>query len=170
MTASASQTKGDTINHNALKHLIEANSVKIATATADGDTWTLTVVAGETKKTVMAKNSGKARIWRKLETLTKYLKGLGLDHFIIDATNFDPSQKSLQRPDSAAILKRTHQVHKTQSIKRVTIEDDSDVLSTDTKTKNRLISGRKKPLTDEVKERWEERRAKILKQENPRAK
>ena len=170
MTVSASQTKGDTINHNALKHLIEANSVKIATATADGDTWVLTVVAGEKKKTVMAKNSGKARIWRKLETLTKYLKGLGLDHFIIDATNFDPSQKSLQRPDSAAILKRTHQAHKTQSIKRVTIEDDSDVLATDTKTTNRLISGRQKPLTDEVKERWEERRAKILKQENPRAK
>ena len=170
MTVSASQTKGDNINHNALKHLIEANSVKIATATADGDTWILTVVAGETKKTVMAKNSGKARIWRKLETLTKYLKGLGLDHFIIDATNFDPSQKSLQRPDSAAILKRTHLAHKTQGIKRVAVEDNSDISSPESQATNRLISGKRKPLSDEVKERWEERRAKILKQENPRAK
>jgi hypothetical protein len=174
MTASTSQTKSNTINHNALKHLIEAHSVKVATAMAEGDTWILTVVAGDTKKTVMAKNSGKARIWRKLETLTKYLKGLGLDHFIIDATNFDPSQKSLQRPDSAAILKRTHQAHKVQRIKSPQMEDILEVETTDTPiteslTPHRLIAGRK-PLSDEVKERWEERRAKILKQENPRAK
>ncbi len=179
MIDSKPQTKpntSNTINHNALKHLIEAHSVKVATAVAEGDTWILTVVAGDIKKTVMAKNSGKARIWRKLETLTKYLKGLGLDHFIIDATNFDPSLKSLQRPDSAAILKRTHQVHKTQRIKNPQIEDVLNVEPqpqgasiTAALTSNRLIAGRK-PLSDEVKERWEERRAKILKQENPRAK
>lgn len=169
-----SQTKHNTINHNALKHLIEAHSVKVATARAEGDTWILTVVAGDVTKTVMAKNSGKARIWRKLETLTKYLKGLGLDHFIIDATNFDPTQKSLQRPDSAAILKRTHQAHKIQRIKSPQSEDvlnvePADDSATEELTTNRLIAGRK-PLSDEVKERWEERRAKILKQENPRAK
>ncbi len=90
-TTPESRTKHNTINHNALKHLIEANSVKSATAVAEGDTWILQVVAGDTKKTVMAKNSGKPRIWRKLETLTKYLKGLGLDYFIIDASNFDPT-------------------------------------------------------------------------------
>jgi hypothetical protein len=173
MTVSKSQNKRNTINHNALKHLIEAHSVKVATATAEGDTWILTVVAGDIKKTVMAKNSGKARIWRKLETLTKYLKGLGLDHFIIDASNFDPSQKSLQRPDSAAILKRTHQAHKTQSNKRLHPEDGSsnearEGSATEVLT-SRLIPSRK-PLSDEVKERWEERRAKILQQENPRAK
>jgi len=165
MTDSKSQTKRSTINHNALKHLIEAHSVKVATAMAEGDTWILTVVAGDIKKTVMAKNSGKARIWRKLETLTKYLKGLGLDHFIIDATHFDPLQKSLQRPDSAAILKRTHQAHKAQGDKGELVEAPA----TEALTTNRLIVGRK-PLSDEVKERWEERRAKILKQENPRAK
>ncbi len=167
-------TKSNTINHNALKHLIEAHSVKVATARAEGDTWILMVVAGDVTKTVMAKNSGKARIWRKLETLTKYLKGLGLDHFIIDATNFDPSQKSLQRPDSAAILKRTHQAHKVQRIKspqsvNALDAEPSDISTTERLTTRRLVSGRK-PLSDEVKERWEERRAKILKQENPRAK
>ena len=147
-----SESKRNTINHNALKHLIEANSVKSATAVAEGDTWILQIVAGDTKKTVMAKNSGKARIWRKLETLTKYLKGLGLDYFIIDASHFDPSLKSLQRPDSSAILKRTHKAHQSQ------VDNEP-----------RPILG-KKQLTDDVKEKWEERRAKILQQENPRAK
>ncbi|MEE9445539.1 MAG: hypothetical protein V3V19_07730 [Cocleimonas sp.] len=153
METSESKVKRNTINHNALKHLIEANSVKSATAVAKNDTWFLQVVAGDTKKTVMAKNSGKPRIWRKLETLTKYLKGLGLDYFIIDASNYDPSIKSLQRPDSAAILKRTHKAHKSQEVQEP-----------------RPILGRKQLADDAVKEKWEERRAKILQQEDPRAK
>ncbi len=165
MVTSKLLSKSNTINHNALKHLIEAQSVTSATATAQGDIWILTVVAGDAAKTVMAKNSGKARIWRKLETLTKYLKGLGLDHFIIDASDFDPSQKSLQRPDSAAILKRTHQAHKIKNSKNT----KDHAVKEETQTANRLIVS-KKPLPDEVKVRWEERRAKILKEENPRAK
>lgn len=142
------------VNHNALKHLIEAGSITSATAIAEGDTWFLTVIAGDTVKTVMAKNSGKARMWRKLETLAKYLKGLGLEQFSIDSANYDPSLKSLQRPDSAAILKRTHSAHKSQE---------------DSERSSRLRAGSKR-LSTEVKERWEERRAKILQQENPRAK
>ena len=158
ITSATPKTNQSTVNHNALKHLIEANSVKSATAVADGDTWILQVVAGDTKKTVMAKNSGKPRMWRKLETLTKYLKGLGLDYFIIDASHFDPSLKSLQRPDSSAILKRTHKAHKSQ-----TTEEPQ-------KRGARPILGRKQLTDDVVKEKWEQRRAKILQQEDPRAK
>ncbi len=145
----------DTINHNALKHLIEANAVSSAYATADGDIWSLKVLVGDNKKTVMAKNSGEARKWRKLDTLAKYLKQIGLNSFEINVTNFDPTVKSLKRPDSASTLKRTHrEAH--QSFKEKT-QKTAQLFSEDT-------------ALERVKEKWEERRSRILKEENPRAK
>lgn len=142
------------INHNALKLLIEANAVDSAITIANADQWTLSIVFGGTKKIILAKNSGKARIWRKLDTLAKYLSGLGINHFETDLANYDPSQKTLTRPDSAAILKRTHESHRSQQEK----EDIQEA----------IIAIDKKASPDKVRVNWEQRRARILKQENPR--
>lgn len=142
----------NTLNHNALTHLVEANAINSATATADGDTWALNILVGDTDKTVMAKNSGKARIWRKLDTLARYLQKMGINKFQIDVSNYDPSQKSLTRPDSASTLKRTHRAHKSfqqQSFNQIASTEQSS--------------------EQQVREKWEERRAKILREENPRA-
>lgn len=149
------------INHNALTHLIEAGAVSSATAKADGDIWSLVIHAGDFEKTVMAKNSGKARVWRKLDTLAKYLQEAGLDKFEIDLSEYDPTQKSLRRPDSASTLKRTHQAHK--SMQRQTEMQKHHIEKPEfTNNTDRAIQA--------AKEKWEERRAKILQQENPRAK
>ncbi len=113
------------INHNALTHLIEANAVSVVIVKAVGDTWALTVQVGDTLKIVMAKNSGKPRVWRKLDTLAKYLKDLGIEKFHTDVSKYDPSQKSLRRPDSANTLKQTHKSH--QSLQQQTLEIDSRV-------------------------------------------
>jgi len=144
------------INHNALKLLIEAGAVESATAIANADHWALNITFGDTEKTILAKNSGKARIWRKLDTLAKYLSGLGINSFQTDLTHYDPSQKTLTRPDSAAILKRTHEAHRTQQEE----EEIQEILS--------VID--KKASPEKVKVNWEQRRARILKQENPRVK
>ena len=101
------------INHNALTHLVEADAVSLVTAKAIGDTWALFVQVGDNLKVVMAKNSGKPRVWRKLDTVAKYLKELGVDKFDTDVSTYDPSQKSLRRPDSANTLKQTHKSHQT---------------------------------------------------------
>ena len=149
----------DGINHSALKLLIEAGAVKTITATADADQWTLNIGFGESEKTVLAKNSGKARVWRKLDTLAKYLSGLGIIVFKINMQDYDPSQKTLTRPDSAATLKQAHKAHKTQQEKTAIeptiqhVTELSDDLS-----------------ADKVKVSWEERRARILQQEDPRVK
>lgn len=140
------------INHNALIHLVEAGAVSAAIAAADGDIWTLTISTGEFKKTVMAKNSGKPRVWRKLDTLAKYLQKIGLSKFEIDITNYDAEQKSLRRPDSAANLKLTHQSHKSRATTRLLKAETSENPSSASK----------------IKEKWEERRARILAEENPR--
>ena len=167
-----------TINHNALTHLIEAGAVSIAKANADGDTWTLTIFAGDTAKIVMAKNSGKARVWRKLDTLAKYLQNIGLENFEINLTDYDPSKKSLRRPDSANTLKKTHQAHKSfqkQTAQKV-VETNSKppIIPAPTgvvKQSSHLeFTNNTDRAIQTAKERWEERRAKILQKEDPRAK
>lgn len=144
------------INHNALKLLIEACAVDSATVIANADRWALNITFGGTEKTILAKNSGKARIWRKLDTLAKYLSALGIYSFKTDLTHYDPSKKTLTRPDSAAILKQTHEAHRSQQEKEA-IQEPLSMID-------------KKASPDSVKANWEQRRARILKQENPRVK
>ncbi len=178
------------INHNALTHLVEAGAVSIAHAKAMGDTWALTVVVGDTNKVVMAKNSGKPRVWRKLDTLAKYLKDLGMDNFSIDVSDYDPSQKSLRRPDSASTLKQTHKAHqslqKAGQIPGLTSASSKPEMKVNVQTEKPQVEQQadieseeaanavKLNATDraiqQAKERWEHRRAKILQESDPRAK
>ena len=185
--------KKNQINHNALTHLVEADAVSIAIAKAVGDTWVLTVQVGDTLKIVMAKNSGKPRVWRKLDTLAKYLKDLGVDKFHTDVSKYDPSQKSLRRPDSANTLKRTHKSHQSllQSTETTKQESSSDPELKPSPELKVNIQPLQEPFEPEsefadvsdpvkmnsadkaiqlAKERWENRRAKIVQEENPRAK
>ena len=174
------------INHNALTHLVEAGAVSVVIVKAVGDTWALTVQVGDTLKIVMAKNSGKPRVWRKLDTLAKYLKDLGIDKFHTDVSKYDPSKKSLRRPDSANTLKQTHKSH--QSLQQQTPHEV--VQKSEPKLTVNIQPEYQQPTpeiesfdvteavptnpTDKAiqlaKERWEQRRAKILHEENPRAK
>ncbi len=194
--------KKNQINHNALTHLVEADAVSVVIVKAVGDTWALTVQVGDSLKIVMAKNSGKPRVWRKLDTLAKYLKDLGIEKFHADVSKYDPSQKSLRRPDSAKTLKQTHKSH--QSLQQPLQEppqQSTPIPATEVAEHEPVSEYIPEPLlkvnvqpqqaqpeiddvdvTDAVKvnptdkaiqlakERWEHRRAKILQEENPRAK
>jgi len=156
--------KKNQINHNVLIHLVEANSVSKFTIKATGDTWTLTVQVGDALKIVMAKNSGKPRVWRKLDTVAKYLKGLGVTNFNTDVSEYDPLKKSLRRPDSANTLKQAHQSHQTlqkrNQVKELDVNIENSVVKKDPVKKN---------ATDKAmqiaKERWEHQRAKLLEEE-----
>jgi kynurenine formamidase len=153
------------INHSALKMLIEANAIDKALVSANGDIWVLKIHFSESVKTVLAKNSGKARIWRKLDTLAKYLSNLGIEQFEIDMQDYDPTQKSLTRPDSAVILKKAHKAHKSLQEKSTNnVESIKKDKSVDNITHDDGLSAEK------VRVNWEERRARILQQEDPRVK
>lgn len=149
------------INHSALVFLIEAGAIDAAKVIAKGDQWRLKIAFGGSDKIVQAKNSGKPRIWRKLDTLAKYLSDLGIKEFKIDMQAFDPSQKTLRRPDSAATLKRTHQAHKAQQEKNQEQEEEQKI---------KAPSVDKDVSVEKVRVSWEERRARILQQEDPRVK
>lgn len=174
--------KEQQINHNALTHLIEAGAVSTIIVKAAGDTWTLTVQVGDILKVVIAKNSGKPRVWRKLDTLAGYLKNLGIETFHIDLFKYDPSQKSLRRPDSANTLKQTHQSHQSlqqqmldsaekeptsepEPLFKTNIQPQSQTFEAGTATTAVKINSTDKAILL-AKERWEHRRVKILQEEN----
>lgn len=180
--------KKNQINHNALTHLIEAGAVSVVIVKAVGDTWVLTVQVGDALKIMMAKNSGKPRVWRKLDTLAKYLKDLGIDKFHTDVSKYDPSQKSLRRPDSANTLKQTHKSHQSlqqqmpQGLQAENTTEES-LLKVNIQTQQKeSLEVESSEVTDPIKvnptdkaiqlakERWEQRRAKILEEADPRAK
>ncbi|MEW8389839.1 MAG: hypothetical protein AB2660_20155 [Candidatus Thiodiazotropha sp.] len=104
----------ETIDHTTLSALVEAGSIRSATAVGQGNHWTLVVhyyVSAD--KTLQAKNSRQVRTWAKLDSLVKYLCKLGIRKFDTDATNYDPEQQSTQkRPDKAEALKKAHQAAK----------------------------------------------------------
>jgi len=167
--------KKNKVNHNALLHLIEADAISIAIVKAVGDTWVLSVQVGETLKVVMAKNSGKPRVWRKLDTLAKYLQDVGLNNFHVDVAEYDPTQKSVRRPDSANSLKQAH-----QSLKEQKREQDAQTESREPQSHDRNNNVAKSTTvssesttqntTDRAiqlaKRRWEQRRASLLNQES----
>ena len=98
-----------TVDHNTLKHLVEAGAVKSATVVGQGASWSLIAQVGNNDKTLLSK-SRKVREFKRFETIVKYLQELGIVRFNTDAEKFDPTQKSkgIKRPDKAAVLKQAH--------------------------------------------------------------
>lgn len=71
--------------------------------------WGILVKYGMTERALAAQRSHQVRIFRKLETLVRYLKGVGIPRFNVDAVNYDPdSVTAAKRPDRAAAIKDAH--------------------------------------------------------------
>ncbi|GAW86423.1 conserved hypothetical protein [Bathymodiolus platifrons methanotrophic gill symbiont] len=98
-----------TVDHNTLKHLVEAGAVKSATVVGQGASWSLIAQVGNNDKTLLSK-SRKVREFKRFETIVKYLRDLGIVHFNTDTEKFDPTQKTMgvKRPDKSTVLKQAH--------------------------------------------------------------
>ena len=99
----------ETIQHSTIKELVEAGAVRQACAVAFGDRWSLVFSYGGVEKTLCSKNSHNIRSWANLNSVAKYLAEIGIRKFETDATNFDPNQKTLSRPDKSVAPKRAHE-------------------------------------------------------------
>ncbi|MCY0916523.1 MULTISPECIES: antitoxin PaaA2 family protein [Massilia] len=99
----------DTIDHTTLIKLAEAGVVRSAHAVGQAGGWGILVKYGMTERALAAQRSQQVRIFRKLETLVEYLKGIGIARFDVDAVNYDPrSITATKRPDRAAAMKEAH--------------------------------------------------------------
>ncbi|MFB9246464.1 antitoxin PaaA2 family protein [Massilia antarctica] len=99
----------DTIDHTTLIKLAEAGVVRSAHAVGQAGGWGILVKYGMTERALAAQRSQQVRVFRKLETLVEYLKGVGIARFDVDAVNYDPrSSIATKRPDRAAAMKEAH--------------------------------------------------------------
>lgn len=100
----------ETIDHTTLTKLAEAGVVHSAHVVGQVGGWGILVKYGKTERALAAQRSHQVRIFRKLETLVDYLKGVGIPRFDVDAVNYDSSNASAhKRPDRAAAMKDAHE-------------------------------------------------------------
>jgi hypothetical protein len=106
----ASLDMTDTIDHGTLSRLVEAGAVSGAHIVGQPGGWTVTVRYGTHERPLAAQRSRNLRLFRRLETLVSYLKGVGIARFDVDAAAYDPdAPKAKRRPDRAEALKRAHE-------------------------------------------------------------
>lgn len=100
----------ETIDHTTLTKLAEAGLVRSAHVVGQAGGWGILVKYGMTERALAAQRSHQVRIFRKLETLVDYLKGIGIPRFDVDAENYDPDSVTVhKRPDRAAAMKSAHE-------------------------------------------------------------
>lgn len=66
----------ETIDHTTLTKLAEAGAVRSAHVVGQEGGWSILVKYGITERVLAAQRSHQVRIFRKLETLVNYLKGV----------------------------------------------------------------------------------------------
>ncbi len=99
----------ETIDHTTLTEMIGAGVVCSAHVVGHEGGWGILVKYGMTERALATQRSNQVRIFRKLETLVAYLKGIGIPRFDVDAVSYDPnSVATTKRPDRAAAMKGAH--------------------------------------------------------------
>jgi hypothetical protein len=99
----------ETIDHNTLARLVEAQAVRGAHVVGQPGGWGVVVKYGRTERPLAATRSREVRVFKKLDTLVGYLKEIGISRFDVDTANFDPqSVTTYSRPDASEALKRAH--------------------------------------------------------------
>lgn len=100
----------DTIDHTTLTKLAEAGVVRSAHVVGQAGGWGVLVKYGMTERALAAQRSHQVRIFRRLETLVEYLKGIGIPRFDVDAVGYTPEGASTyKRPDRAEAMRKAHE-------------------------------------------------------------
>lgn len=117
----------DTIDHTTLTHLVEAGAVRAAHAIGQSGGWAVVVKYGMVERALTASRSKQVRLFKKLETLVEYLKGIGISRFDVDAAEYDPATtKTVSRPDRSAALKAAHEAAAYDKYFRAAVQDALD--------------------------------------------
>ena len=99
------------VDHTTLSRLVAQGTVRSAQIAGQGGGWVVSINCESSTKQLAAQRSKQVRVFRKLDTLVIYLRGLGLTACEIDTGQFAPMAiKPYARPDRAAALKQTHAV------------------------------------------------------------
>lgn len=98
------------LDHANLSRLAENGRINATHIVGQPGGWAIQVDINDQEHVLTAQRSGNVRLFKKFETLVSYLHELGIEHFEVDSSTWDPQQTSTyQRPDRAQALKRAHE-------------------------------------------------------------
>lgn len=138
----------ESVNHRTLTELAAAGVVRAARVMSQGSAWGVVIEYGAIERPLAAQR-GKARLFRRLETVVAYLKGIGIERFAVDAANYDPARTGRARPDRAAALKRAHKAAAYEKWFRAQVQESLD-------------NPRANIPHDKVSARWARKRAQLV--------
>lgn len=98
----------DVIKDPTLRELIEARVIEAACVAGQPGGYIITVQQGHHARTLVT-SRGVPRLFT-LDNASKYLCGVGLPRFLVDASGFVPGRIRKPRPDRAEALKKTKSV------------------------------------------------------------
>ena len=98
----------DTIDHSTLAELVEAGALRGAHVVGQPGGWSLRVKYGAAERALAAHRSRQVRVFRRIETLVSYLKDVGIEHFDVDAADYE-AEGGRTRPDRAEAMRRAHE-------------------------------------------------------------
>lgn len=99
----------ETIDQATLVNLVQAGAVHDTSVIAQPGGWEVVVRYGKASRALAIKK-GQVRIFRKLDTLDNFLRGIGLPQYQVDSRQFDAQTLKASRTNAAASqrLKRAH--------------------------------------------------------------
>ena len=105
----ATMLTSETIDRATLVNLIQAGAVHEASIIGQPGGWEVVVSYGKVSRALAVKE-GQVRIFRKLDTLDTFLRGIGLPQYQVDGRQFDAQAFKASRTNAAASqrLKRAH--------------------------------------------------------------
>ena len=98
----------ETIDHSTLTELVEAGALRGAHVVGQPGGWSLRVKYGAAERALAAQRSRQVRVFRRIETLVSYLKDVGIEHFDVDAADYE-AEGGRTRPDRAEAMRRAHE-------------------------------------------------------------
>lgn len=100
----------ETIDHATLARLVEAGAVRGAHVVGQEGGWAVLIRYGTAERALAAQRSRQVRLFKRMESLVAYLKGLGISSFDVDAAAFAARVlPARRRPDRAEALRRAHE-------------------------------------------------------------
>lgn len=97
----------ETIDQATLVNLVQAGAVHEANVIGQPGGWEVVVRYGKVSRALAIKR-GEIRIFRKLDTLDSFLRGIGLHQYQVDASQFDPGKTLRTNAAASERLKRAH--------------------------------------------------------------
>jgi hypothetical protein len=137
-----------TIDHATFVELVDAGTVRAAHVVGRAGGWGVVVPCGKTARTLAAQRGG-IRLFARLDTVVTYLRSIGVNHFDVDAGQYNGGSARRSRPDRADALKHAHKAAAYDKWFRAQVQAS-------------LNDPRPGIPNEEVAERWSKKRAQLL--------